>query len=98
MTVVSLHGYNERGYVSYYRFTANDISRGSFAIAKVRTTLAGAFAMLTSTAYQRKEEISARRDRRHYPLHGKKDPESMSILSTVMGVTQEVSVSHVAES
>ncbi|KAI0093770.1 hypothetical protein BDY19DRAFT_918831 [Irpex rosettiformis] len=68
---------------------SNDISRGSFAIARVRTTLAGAFSILTSTAYQREEYISSRRERRYYPLQSRTDQESMSILATVMGITQE---------
>ncbi|KAI0693342.1 hypothetical protein BC835DRAFT_1406809 [Cytidiella melzeri] len=69
--------------------SSNDISRGSFAIARVRTSLSGAFSMLTSTAYQRTESISSRRQKRYYPLQSQLDPESMSIISSVMGVTQE---------
>lgn len=70
---------------------ANDISRGSFGIAKVRTTLAGAHSIMTAAAYVHASYISARREGRYVQLSSRKNPEDMSILASVMGVTQEVS-------
>lgn len=69
---------------------ANDISRGSYNIAKVRTTFAGAFSIMTSKAYNHANIISARRERRYVHLQSRSDPEELSILGSVMGVTQEV--------
>ena len=71
-------------------FAANDISKGSFGIAKVRTTLAGAHGILTATAYLRAGILEARREGRFFKLRHRYDPEDLSILSTVVGVTQEV--------
>lgn len=70
---------------------ANDISRGSYGIAKVRTTLAGAHGIMTAAAYSRAEIVSARRDGRYVNLRRTSHPEDMSILASVMGVTQDVS-------
>ena len=82
----------------------NDISRGSFDIKSVRQTFAGAFEIMTSAAYMRAEVLSARYGRgggsersatRLRPdsyYHGRLDPEEVSILAGVMGVTQEVRV------
>jgi non-canonical poly(A) RNA polymerase PAPD5/7 len=71
-------------------FVANDISRGSYGFAKVRAALAGAHGILTSTAYLRAEMIRARREGRYVKLRHRYDPEDLSILSTVMGINQEV--------
>jgi len=68
---------------------ANDISRGSYGIAKVRTTLAGAHGIMTASAYLQAGIISAKRDGRHVRLRDSPHPEEMSILASVMGVTQE---------
>ena len=70
--------------------TANDISRGSYNIAKVRTTLAGAHGIMTAAAYAQASIISARREGRTVRLRPAPEPEDMSILASVMGVTQEV--------
>ncbi|EIW84734.1 hypothetical protein CONPUDRAFT_47123 [Coniophora puteana RWD-64-598 SS2] len=75
--------------------SSNDISRGSYAIAKVRQTLAGAHEIMTTTAFLRAGSLSARREGRSVSLRGngkgkdKSDPAEMSILSTILGVTQE---------
>ncbi len=73
-------------------FIANDISRGTYGIAKVRTTLAGAYNIMAAAMYMHATYISARRERRYVRLQDRVHPEDMSILSSVMGVTQEVSV------
>ncbi|KAI8989833.1 hypothetical protein BD414DRAFT_414259 [Trametes punicea] len=67
----------------------NDISRGSYNIAKVRTTLAGAHGIMTAAAYAQASIISARREGRTVRLRPAPEPEDMSILASVMGVTQE---------
>ncbi|EIW60204.1 uncharacterized protein TRAVEDRAFT_164816 [Trametes versicolor FP-101664 SS1] len=67
----------------------NDISRGSYNIAKVRTTLAGAHTIMTAAAYTQASIISARREGRTVRLRPAPEPEDMSILASVMGVTQE---------
>jgi non-canonical poly(A) RNA polymerase PAPD5/7 len=83
--------YNIRMFCTYFGgLIENDISRGTFAIAKVRTTFAGAHGILTAAAYLRAGLISARRNGRSINLRGYFSPDDMSILSSVMGVTQEV--------
>ncbi|KAI0647467.1 hypothetical protein C8Q79DRAFT_907770 [Trametes meyenii] len=67
----------------------NDISRGSYNITKVRTTLAGAHGIMTAAAYAQATIISARREGRTVRLRPAPEPEDMSILASVMGVTQE---------
>ena len=71
--------------------TANDISRGSYNFARVRTTLAGAHGIMTAAAFAQASIISARREGRTVHLRATTEPEDMSILASVMGVTQEVS-------
>nr|VWP00205.1 2-oxoisovalerate dehydrogenase subunit alpha (EC (Branched-chain alpha-keto acid dehydrogenase E1 component alpha chain) [Ganoderma boninense] len=68
---------------------ANDISRGSYNFARVRTTLAGAFGIMTAAAYAQASIVAARRTGRAVHLRPTTDPEEMSILASVMGVTQE---------
>lgn len=75
---------------------ANDISKGTYGIAKVRATLAGAHGILTASAYLHAGYIESRRQRRNVSLRQPHNPEEMSILSTVMGVTQEVSTTRSA--
>ncbi|OBZ65685.1 Poly(A) RNA polymerase cid14 [Grifola frondosa] len=67
----------------------NDISRGSYGIAKVRMTLAGAYGIMTAAAYLQAGVISARREGRTVHLRDTENPEDRSILASVMGVTQE---------
>jgi len=76
--------------LTYPSLPANDISKGSYGIGKVRQTLAGAHGILTSMAFLRAGILSARREGRTYPLRRHEEPEDMSILSSILGVTQEV--------
>jgi len=71
---------------------ANDISNGSFGFPKVRTAFAGAYQILSSTAYLQTATINSRRQGYNFQLRKEFHPEDMSILSSVMGVTQEVCV------
>ncbi|CAL1705450.1 unnamed protein product [Somion occarium] len=66
---------------------SNDISRGTYNIMKVRTTLAGAHGIMTAAAYLHAGFISSRRGNRGRDRHD--NPEDLSILASVMGVTQE---------
>jgi hypothetical protein len=75
---------------------ANDISKGSYGFPKVRQTLAGAHGILTSTAYLRAGMMSSRREGRSVKLRGQYQSEDLSILSSIMGITQEVSCSGTA--
>lgn len=70
--------------------SANDISRGSYAITKVRVSLAGAHGIMTAAAFMLAGMISARREGRSVSLRDTINPADMSILAGVMGVTQEV--------
>lgn len=47
---------------------------------------------MTAKAYHHANIIAARRNRRYVQLQGRSDPEALSILGSVMGVTQEVRV------
>jgi len=75
--------------------TANDVSRGSYGIMKVKKTLAGAFEVLSSTMCVRAGQIKPRRSARHNnfrsssPEDGPFYDEAMSILGSVMGMTDE---------
>jgi non-canonical poly(A) RNA polymerase PAPD5/7 len=76
---------------SFPFYLANDVSRGSYNFHKVRTALAGAFGILTSKAYNQAGILASRRSGRNFSLRDSKpDPEVMSILASIMGVTQEV--------
>jgi hypothetical protein len=69
-------------------FTDNDISSGSFGVRQVKNTLAGAYEMLQARLFQRAELIAGRKSGR---LSNDMDPDEMSILAGVMGITKEVS-------
>ncbi|KAG6839850.1 hypothetical protein C0991_011086, partial [Blastosporella zonata] len=87
----------QRGWLDHYKpgnlsiedpaDPSNDISKGSFAFQKVRQTFAGAHSILTSSAYLTAGILTARRNGRSFSLRD--EPEELSILSSVMGVTQE---------
>ena len=66
----------------------NDISGGSFGIRQVKGTLAGAYELLQGKLFERVEQITGERSGR-YPMNV--DPEQLSILSGVMGLTKAVS-------
>ncbi|KAF8163696.1 hypothetical protein B0H34DRAFT_652140 [Crassisporium funariophilum] len=69
--------------------TSNDICSGSYNFHKVRTAFGGAHGILTSTAYLRAGILSSRHHGRSVHLRSHYEPEDLSILSTVMGITQE---------
>ncbi|KAI0053976.1 hypothetical protein FA95DRAFT_1529800 [Auriscalpium vulgare] len=68
---------------------SNDVSRGSYNIARVRQTFAGAHGIMTAAAYMQAGVLHSRRSGRSVNLRGYTDPADMSILSSVLGVTQE---------
>ncbi|KAF9014210.1 hypothetical protein BDQ17DRAFT_1386693 [Cyathus striatus] len=76
----------ERGWFEYHK-------RGLLSIEDpadpIKTAFAGAHTILTSTAYLRATTISSRRSGRSFSLRGEYKPEDLSILSSVMGITQE---------
>lgn len=67
----------------------NDISKGSYGIAKVRQTFAGAHEIMLVNAFHRAGILNSRRERRDIPLRPHRDPGDLSILSKILGVTQE---------
>ena len=69
---------------------ANDISKGSYNIARVRQTFAGAHGIMTAAAYMKASILGSRRSGRSVNLRGYSDPTDLSILSSILGVTQEV--------
>ncbi|KAK2463866.1 hypothetical protein APHAL10511_004171 [Amanita phalloides] len=89
----------QRGWVDFHRNglisiedpadSSNDISKGSYGFQRVRTVLAGAHGILTSTAYLMAGLLNSRHNSRSYRLRDRYEAHDMSILSTVMGVTQE---------
>jgi len=68
---------------------SNDVSRGTYGMARVRATFAGAFGILTSVAFSRVGFIRARRENSYTNLRRQTEPEDMSILSSILGITQE---------
>ncbi|KAJ6622921.1 hypothetical protein B0H10DRAFT_2162680 [Mycena sp. CBHHK59/15] len=67
----------------------NDISSGSYNFQNVRKNLAGAYEILTATIYLRVGILEARRKGESVRLRERYEPGDMSILSSVLGVTQE---------
>lgn len=53
-------------------------------------TLAGAHSIMTASAFMHANFIASRKSGRRVDFHTRKNPEDMSILASVMGVTQEV--------
>lgn len=70
---------------------ANDISSGSYNFQMVRKNLAGAHEILMATIYLRAGILEARREGRAVRFRDHYEPGDMSILSSVLGVTQEAS-------
>ncbi|WVQ94050.1 hypothetical protein IAU59_001128 [Kwoniella sp. CBS 9459] len=64
----------------------NDISGGSFGIRQVKNTLAGAYELLLMRLFERADEMSGRSSGRKKVDY---DPDKMSILTGVMGITKE---------
>lgn len=57
---------------------------------KVRTTFAGAYTILTSTAFLHAGLINSRREGRYTNLRARTAPADLSILSSILGIPQEV--------
>ncbi|KAJ7193808.1 hypothetical protein GGX14DRAFT_576877 [Mycena pura] len=70
---------------------SNDISSGSYNFRIVRQNLAGAHGILTATIYLRAGILEARRKGQVARFRDRYEPGDMSILSSVLGVTQEAS-------
>lgn len=95
----SYYSKKQRGWFDYYKPISlsiedpadetNDISSGSFAFPKVRTTFAGAFGILTASAYLKAGVLEARLSDSSTRLRGRYYPEDLSLLSSILGVTQE---------
>ncbi|KAK0211250.1 hypothetical protein DFS33DRAFT_1250899 [Desarmillaria ectypa] len=68
---------------------SNDISAGSFAFNKVKTTFAGAFNILASAAYLKAGIINSRRSGNVVHLRDRFDPADLSVLSAILNITQE---------
>src|ERR1700753_763040 len=71
-------------------FAANDVSKGSYGIVKVRTTFAGAYTILTSSAFLHAGLMNSRREGRYTNLRLRTAPEDLTILSSILGISQEV--------
>ncbi|KAF8516959.1 hypothetical protein BU17DRAFT_92345 [Hysterangium stoloniferum] len=73
--------------------TANDVSKGSYNIERVRRTLAGAHEVLTAAAFMRARVLTAKARGEYTSLRGSgggaREYDNQSILSSVIGVTQE---------
>ncbi|KAJ7633171.1 hypothetical protein FB45DRAFT_523299 [Roridomyces roridus] len=67
----------------------NDISSGSYNFPSVRGNLAGAYDVLESTIFLRAGILKSRKENNSFRLRDRYDPKDMSILSDVVGVTQE---------
>lgn len=70
--------------------TANDISKGSYAVQKVRTTFAGAHGILTATAYLRAGMMRSQQNGQYFDMRSFYNSEDASILASILGITQEV--------
>ncbi|KAI0320708.1 hypothetical protein OF83DRAFT_1052529 [Amylostereum chailletii] len=68
---------------------SNDISKGSYNMVRVRQTFAGAYNIMAASAFTQAGILSARRSGRTVNLRGHTSQEDMSILASVLGVTQE---------
>ena len=66
----------------------NDISGGSFGIRTVRAIFSGAYDMLSAKLFERSSQIASRKSGRKREQWY---PEDMSLLTTIMGITKEVS-------
>ncbi|KAF8275075.1 Nucleotidyltransferase [Lactarius quietus] len=70
--------------------STNDISKGSYNIARVRQTFAGAHDIMKAAVYIKAGILNSRRSGRSVNLRGYTEATDLSILSSVLGVTQEV--------
>lgn len=70
---------------------ANDVGRSSHGIVRVKKTLAGAYEVLSATMCLRASKLTANESKRQYTSPDNRHSSSaMSILGTVMGMTDEV--------
>ncbi|KAG9128356.1 hypothetical protein FRC07_000469 [Ceratobasidium sp. 392] len=71
---------------------SNDVSRGSYNMNKIRTTLSGGHSALTTIMFERNDQLNAKRQSRFVKLQ-KPDPvmdaDAMSILGSILNVSQE---------
>ncbi|KAG8722473.1 hypothetical protein FRC08_001528 [Ceratobasidium sp. 394] len=71
---------------------SNDVSRGSYNMNKIRTTLSGGHSALTTIMFERNDQLNAKRQSRYVKLQ-KPDPvldaDAMSILGSILNVSQE---------
>jgi non-canonical poly(A) RNA polymerase PAPD5/7 len=59
-------------------------------MAKIRTTFAGAHGILTAAAYMCAGVLGSRKNGRTHHFRRRYHPEDLSVLSSIVGVTQEV--------
>ena len=73
---------------------ASDVSSGSFALSKIKGTLGGAFEVLSAALCLRGTELDSKRRGTYYSLRNDdaRDPVEMSLLGSIMGITQEVGI------
>jgi non-canonical poly(A) RNA polymerase PAPD5/7 len=70
---------------------ANDISKSSFNIPRIRKTMAGAHEVLVAVALTRSRILISKARGEYTNLRGRaREDDAQSILGSVMGVTQEV--------
>ena len=79
-------------YLLTFSFIANDVSKGTYGIVKVRTTFAGAYTILTSTAFLHAGLMNSRQEGRYTKLRSRRVPEDLSILSNILGIPKEVCI------
>lgn len=75
---------------------ASDVSSGSFALSKIKRTLAGAFEVLSAALCLRGTELDSKKRGTCCSVRGddaggaSRDPVEISLLGSIMGITQEV--------
>lgn len=65
----------------------NDVSSGSYGFQRVKGTLGGAFELLSAALCLRGSELEDKEKSRKL---GRKSPAELSLLSSIMGITQDV--------
>ncbi|KAG9099628.1 hypothetical protein FRC06_005081, partial [Ceratobasidium sp. 370] len=80
------------GGLGSYSVVSNDVSRGSYNMNRIRTTLSGGHSALTTIMFERNDQLNAKRQSRYVKLQ-KPDPvldaDAMSILGSILNVSQE---------
>ncbi|QRW16105.1 co-chaperone GrpE [Rhizoctonia solani] len=71
---------------------SNDVSKGSYNMGRIRMTLSGGYSALSTVMFERNDQLIAKRQDRYTKLR-KLDPvadaDSMSILGSILNVSQE---------